>query len=245
MKNQNQNQLRSYATLTACLFTVALVAGCASTKVTDVQSNVTGILPRPAEIWVYDFSANPADVQADSALTNAAAPPEPPSEEEIAIGRQLGVGISTELVKEFQEMGLSAAVATATTKPQVNDIVFRGYLVSIEEGSALSRMTIGFGAGGSKLTTMVEGYQMTTNGLRKLGSGVVGAKGAKGPGMAVGAATWAVTGSPVGLIVGGGLKIYGEASGRSKIEGRAKATAKEIADYLKTKFQDQGWISSN
>jgi hypothetical protein len=90
---------------------------------------------------------------------------------------------------------------------------------------------------------VVEGYQMTTNGLRKLGSGTVGATGSKGPGMALGAATWAVTGSPVGLVVSGGLKVYGEASGRSSVEGRAKDTAKEIADFLKTKFQAQGWIA--
>ena len=38
------------------------------------------------------------------------------------------------------------------------------------------------------------------------------------------------------------MKVYGEASGSSKIEGRAKQTAKEIADELKTRFQQQGWI---
>jgi len=38
------------------------------------------------------------------------------------------------------------------------------------------------------------------------------------------------------------MKVYGEYSGSSKIEGRAKVTAKEIADQLKPKFQQQGWI---
>ena len=50
------------------------------------------------------------------------------------------------------------------------------------------------------------------------------------------------TGNPVGLIVGGGAKAYGEYSGSSKIEGRAKAVAKEIAETIKPKFQQQGWI---
>jgi hypothetical protein len=59
----------------------------------------------------------------------------------------------------------------------------------------------------------------------------------------LGAAGWLVTGSPVGLIVGGGMKIYGEASGNATVEGRAKATAKEIADVLKQRFQQQGWIN--
>jgi hypothetical protein len=38
------------------------------------------------------------------------------------------------------------------------------------------------------------------------------------------------------------VKVYGEASGKSKIEGRAEATAKEIADKIRPKFQEQGWI---
>ena len=88
----------------------------------------------------------------------------------------------------------------------------------------------------------MEGYQMTASGLRKLGSGTIEAKGAKGPGASLGAAGWLITGNPIGLIVGGGIKVYGEASGSAKVEGRAKATAKEIADVLKQRFEEQGWI---
>jgi hypothetical protein len=50
--------------------------------------------------------------------------------------------------------------------------------------------------------------------------------------------------NPAELIISGGMHVYGEASGGSTIEGRAKATAKEIADVLKKRFQDQGWISN-
>ena len=50
------------------------------------------------------------------------------------------------------------------------------------------------------------------------------------------------TGNPAGLIVSTGMKLYGEETGSSKLEGRAKATAKEIADQLKPRFQEQGWI---
>jgi len=39
------------------------------------------------------------------------------------------------------------------------------------------------------------------------------------------------------------MKVYGEASGSATIEGRAKATAKEIADALKQRFQEAGWIN--
>ena len=48
--------------------------------------------------------------------------------------------------------------------------------------------------------------------------------------------------NPAGLIVSTGMKVYGEESGKSKLTGRAKATAKEIADQLRPRFREQGWI---
>lgn len=224
-----------------CLGLIFLAMGCASTKVSNREILVTEKLPRPAHIWVYDFASNSTNVLADSAVAGAAENTAQ-TEEQIALGRQLGIQIATELANEIREMSLPGEVATAETKPAVNDIVIRGYLVSVEQGSAAKRMTLGFGSGNSELETIVEGYQMTASGLRKLGSAGLNATGSKGPGAALGGAAWIVTGSPIGLVVGGGLKVYGEASGSSKIEGRAKQTAKEIADVLKERCQAQGWI---
>lgn len=229
-------------TLAFCLLLAALLTGCASTKLTANQPVSAERLPRPGQIWIYDFTFNPAEVQADSALANAEAPATPPTAEEAAMGQELGTSIATNLVREIQAMDMPAAEAAAATKPQINDIVIRGYLVSVDQGSRAKRMTLGFGSGGSELTTLLEAYQMTPSGLRKLGSATVNSGGGKGPGGAVGAAMWVVTGSPVGLVVGGGVKIYGEASGKATIRGRAEATAKEIAERIKIKFQEQGWI---
>jgi len=232
-------------TLAACLFTLAILSGCASTKVTNRQVLVTEQLPKPDHILVYDFTATPTDVPTDSmfAASASSAPAAVPSDEQTTLARQLGVQIAAELVTAIREMGMPAVQVSGAATPQLNDIVIRGYFVSVDPGSTAKRMTLGFGSGGSELTTAVEGYQMTATGLRKLGSGTTGAKSGKGPGASLGAATWLVTGSPVGLIVGGGMKIYGEASGSATIEGRAKATAKEIADVLKKRFQEEGWIN--
>ncbi len=227
-----------------CLLAALVVAGCASTKVTNREQLVTEKLTKPNQILVYDFSASAADAPADSEFASqSSAPATPPTAEQAELGRQLGTQIAAQLVAAIREMGLPATQVLPGAKPQLNDIVFRGYLVSVDPGSATKRMTIGFGSGGSELITAVEGYQMTANGLRKLGSGTTGAKSSKGPGATLGVASLLVTGNPVGLIVGGGMKIYGEASGSAKIEGRAKATAKEIADVLKKRFQQEGWIN--
>ena len=139
-------------------------------------------------------------------------------------------------------MGLPAERASRQTTPQLNDIVIRGSLLSIEEGSAATRVGIGFSSGASELKTMVEGYQMTTEGPRLLGSGELQSAGAKTPGMVLPLGVLAATGNPIGLVVMGGAKVAMEATGRSRIEGAAKQTAEAIADQLRIRFKEQGWI---
>ena len=235
--------MKSHSRIVSCLFALVVVAGCASTKVTNRQILVNEKLPRPGHILVYDFVATSADVPADSALAGKVSDPSTPqTAEQVELGRQLGAQIAAQLVEEIRALGLPAERASRGTRMQVNDVMIRGYLVSIDQGSAVERVAIGFGAGGSELKTVVEGYQMTAQGLRKLGSGTVDAGGGKTPGAALGVVGLIATANPAGLIISTGTKVYGEASGSSKVEGRAKATAKEIGDQLKLRFQRQGWI---
>ena len=236
--------LHRHVPIVLCLFALAMAAGCAKTKVSNREELVTGPITRPPHIWVYDFVASPADLPPESALADeddVDMTPLPP--EQVAEGKKLGNQIAAELVTQINAMGMHAWQATPETKPQLNDIVIRGYLLSIKEGSAVKRVAIGFGSGASGLKTLVEGFQMTDHGLRKLGMGDVNAGGGKAPGASLGVATLLITKNPVGLIVTTGTKVYGEASGSSTVEGRAKATAKEIADVLKKRFQEQGWIN--
>ena len=235
--------MKSRSRFVLCLFALVVAAGCASTKVTNRQQLVNERIPRPDRILVYDFVATPTDVPADSSLTGQySADATSQTAEQIATGRQLGAQIAAQLVEQIRGMGLPAERTPIGTRPRINDIVIRGYLLSVDEGSATKRVAIGFGAGGSELKTAVEGYQMTAQGLRKLGSATVDAGGSKTPGAALGVVGLLATANPAGLIISSGVKVYGEASGSSKVEGRAKATAKEIADVLKKRFEQQGWI---
>jgi hypothetical protein len=231
--------------LVACLTALTMAAGCASTTVSNRQQLVSGDIARPAQIWVYDFAATPADVPPESAV--AGQPSEDAAQqtaEQIAEGRKLGSEIAAQLVQEIRAMGMPAATASAATRPQINDLVIEGSLLSVQQGSAAARVGIGFTAGQSELEVAVEVFQVTTHGLRKLGSGDVGSTGNKTPGMGVGLAAMIATRNPAGLIVSTGMKVYGEKSGGNTIEGRAEQTVKEIAAALKKRFQEQGWISS-
>jgi len=231
------------------LFAVAMLAGCASTNVTQQTPMTAPGLARPNQIWVYDFVAAPSDMPAGSSLAGqVGAPSTPPTPEQIETGRQYGAIIAQQLVKDIQDMGMPAIEAGPGSSPQVGDAIIRGYIVSTEGGGAggmVKRMVIGFGSGTAEMDTVVEGYLVTPQGLRKLGSGTLTSAGNKTPGLIVPAAVAIAAANPVGLIVVGGVKIYGAASGRSGLEGRAKATADEIATQLRIRFQDRGWIAQD
>ena len=232
--------MKSLSRVVLCLLVLVLLAGCASVKVSDTENLVTGKIPRPNHILVYNFAATPAD--APELANQYAAADTSQTAEQIQVGRQLGAQIASEVAAAFRAMGLPAEAVPIGTPLELNDIVFKGYLISLHEGSAAKRVAIGFGSGASELRTAVVAFQRTPQGMRRLGSGSGVAGGNTTPGGVMGVAGLVATGNPAGLIVTSGMKAYGEVSGSSTIEGRAKDTAKEIADRLKPRFQEQGWI---
>jgi len=227
----------------ACLFAVLVLSGCSSLKVSDRQQYVTGTIPRPGTIWVHDFVARAADIPAESMLSDQ---PDidatSQTAEQIAQGVELGHQMATNLVGQISQMGMHAEWATLESRPQVNDLVIRGYLICLKEGNAKKRVLIGFGEGASELRVAVEAFQMTVNGLRKISSGTVNNGGSKSPGAGLGVVTLVATHNPVGLIVSGGKRIYGEKTGSSKVEGRGKAIVDGIAKSMKQRFKKAGWI---
>jgi hypothetical protein len=226
------------------LSTLALLAGCASTKVVSQQKYTGGPLPRPERILVYDFGSTVADIPPESPLAGQiSAPSEPPTADELEIGRELGAEIAKKLAEEIKDMGLPGLRAADQPPPRPTDIVFKGYFVSIDEGSALKRIVIGFGSGSAELKTYVEAYQMTDQGLVRLGSGDIasGSTGG-GPGVVVPVIVTIATANPIGLIVGGSVKAVGEIAGTQKIQASAERTAEKIAEVVRPQFEKQGWI---
>jgi hypothetical protein len=226
------------------LFAVVIVAGCATTEVTDRQMYTGDRLPRPGRIIVYDFAATRADLPRWSrAAERYSQQVDSPTTEAIEAGRQLGATVAAELVQKIQEMGLNAVRVGGQPAPQPpNDYVLIGYFESVDTGSRLERVVLGFGSGSADLTTTVEGYQMTPRGLRFLGSGDVQSEGGKAPGIAIPLAVAIATANPIGIAISSAAKIQGEVSGRTTIEGAGKRTAEKIAEELRLAFQRQGWI---
>ena len=225
------------------LFLLLFLIGCASSNITARQEYTGGKIARPDHILVYDFAATSADVPPGSAIAGQYSEHSTPqTPDQIDSGRRVGAKIAQVLVEEIRGMGLPAERANYGTAPKIGDLVIRGYILSIDEGSAAKRVAIGFGSGASHLKTTVEGYLMTERGLKRLGSGTDETGGSKSPGTAVAAVGAIATANPAGLIISSAMKVHGEASGSSAIEGRAEQTAKDIAQELQKKFNEQGWI---
>lgn len=218
------------------------LAACAKTEVTERQAYEGEKLAKPGRIIVHDFAATPSDLPADSPLAaSATGQKETLDDEQLATARQLGAAVAEELVKNLQGMGLPAVRAEGQAAPAVDDIVMRGYFVSVDEGSATERVVVGFGAGAADLQTAVEAYQMTPDGLRRLGGGEVHAGGGKVPGALLPIAVVAAKGNPLGLLVNSGVQAYGEKTGEATIEGAAKRTADEIFTQIRPTIERQGW----
>src|SRR5882762_2610364 len=107
MKTQTTLKQIAFSLCLAGLAAVML-SGCASTKISDREQLVTGPLPRPANIWVYDFAATAADVPANSALAGEDLDTTPQTAEQIAEGKKLGNQIAKELVAQIRSMGMTA-----------------------------------------------------------------------------------------------------------------------------------------
>jgi len=236
--------MKCFTRITVCVLALVVAGGCASTKVTERDSKIgSEKLAKPDRIYVYPFAATHADIPSWSASGDRLAKPStPPTPEELEVGRKLGDLVAKELVTKIEEMGLVALEGSQESLPKPNDLMLMGYFGAVEEGSTAKRLTLGFGSGATELTTAVEGYQMTKTGPRLLGSGQIESGGGKTPGLIVPLAILAATANPIGLIVMGGVKVAGEVTGSSKIEGSAKRTAETIAEQLEIKFKEQGWI---
>lgn len=241
--------MKLFSRIVLCLLAIVAIVGCASNVITARQEYEGGKIARPDHIIVYDFSATPADVPAESAIAGQYTEHSTPqTEEQIENGRQLGAEIAKYLVEYIHGMRLPVERASSQTTPRIGDLVIRGYLISINEGSTVKRVTIGFGSGASQLKATAEGYLMTDRGLQKFGFGTADTSGSKSPGTALALAGAIATANPAGLIISSGMKVYEEATywepgeASSKIKGRVEDMASEIANVLKVKFKEQGWI---
>ena len=221
-----------------CAASLALLAACASTRVDEpVRTPAADTVARPDRVLVHDFVGTPADLPPDSRIAQFRGQQAPQTPEQIELGRKLGRLVADNLVAQLKAAGIDAQRADAAGAPRVGDGVIRGVFVAADEGSRTKRVLIGFGAGATRLQTLVEAFVATEGGLRALGSTQVAAAGGKLPGVLVpvGLSATAVTAATSGTA--NALQERGPES----MEGAAQRTAHGIAKVVLDEYRLRGW----
>ncbi len=215
--------------------------GCASAKVNPGQRYTEDApLPQPPVLLVYDFAVSPSDVVQDSLGSEFSASPTP-SSKELQHARKVAATLSDQLVKKLEKRGIRAERADEATLPPTNAMVLKGQFVSIDKGSRIKRMVIGFGAGASELRVNVQAYQATAYGLRRIAQAEAETTGSKMPGMAVPVGVGAIAGrAATSAVISGGMNIVQEVQGR--MTGEAGRLADAIAKRAAAFYKRQGWL---
>ncbi len=228
------------------LLTTTIVTGCASSEVTARRKLAEGVVSKPGRILVYDFASSVDQIDDGSVISPYVQQrTTPQSLEQRATGLKLGDLVAGHLVKDILALGMPAERENSLRPARVGDLIIKGEFFSIDKGSRMKRMLIGFGAGANELKTHVMGYQVTSTGLEPLGDAEFRAAGGKMPGMAVPLVGAAIGGSlAITAAVSGGLNTAQEISPES-LEGAAKRTADEITKILSRVFARQGWIAAD
>jgi hypothetical protein len=204
------------------LLLMLVLASCASVSVEDGTERVTQKMPEM--IYVLDFSTAHSDFQVDR------------------MGRELA-----EFKKNLQLMLKTAMAADLTDRlvPAVpgtksdgsrhkNAWLVLGEFTTVQQGSRLLRSAIGFGAGGTRVETRVQVYDLAQNsGVPFLTFSTTGGSGSE-PG-----AILALTTDPLELAIGG---VSGAAHGLSE---DTKRTAREITAKFSDYMYNRGWISED
>ncbi len=221
-----------------------LLSGCASSGAKQQQSTAAAQeLGRPGLVIVYDFAGTREDLPSDSVIARYYQQRSvPQTRQQVELGRQLGRLVAQHLVKDLNSAGIKAEPVDSAPVPRIGDGVIRGEFIVVNEGSRLSRVLIGFGAGAAELKTLVEAYQMTATGPRPLGSAQIEAAGGKMPGMLVPVGIGAAAGSAATSAAISGAANIAQEAGPETIEAAAQRTAKEITKLVVAAYKKRGWL---
>jgi len=162
-----------------------------------------------------------------------------------AIGRDVGVALSTETARKLDQAGLRAARVPggSDTSVQGNFLLVTGRLVDVDEGNRFTRVAVGLGAGESRLATEVRVYRVTNGERAEVLRFTTRANSGKMPGVAASLGVGEMFVGPITLITGvedalsSGQKIY-----VSQIDYLAGETGNEVAKYLSQYAASEGWI---
>jgi hypothetical protein len=203
---------------------LAVLVGCASAKVDTVAP--TGASPSasavvegpPNRILVQRFTFDPEVVRieaAPGAMAVRAVRGRDDREERYKVGDEVAVAFAKTLVKELREREVRAAMVLEGDAFTSGSIVLEGEFLSINQGNRLARITVGFGAGATAVTTAARIVRAGDSGNTLLRELKISARGSRRPSIA--------------------------SAPRGGVGRDAQRSASAIADAIEDIYIEKGW----
>ena len=220
---------------------IAVLGGCAQTKTSNVHQYSSEPLKRPDRILVQDFSMDQGIVKSSSTplakIENMVNGDDGKSAQN-DLAKEVNDALSDELVSHFKELGFEAVRVSSGKKPGAGEVMVTGKFTNVDEGNAVRRTMIGFGAGQSSVDANIT---LVAPEGRPLVSMKAHADSGETPGAAVtagvGAAAQAGTAATAAVSVAkGGARAYQSASAHQAAE-----IAEKISDEFEKYAKSQGW----
>jgi hypothetical protein len=190
---------------------------------------------QPPLVLVYDFAVRADDVVVD-AFGPAFLPAPTTHAEAPSRDERVANTLAAAMVEKLRAGGIRAERAGARTSPPREAILVKGQFVTVNEGGAAPRMTIGLGPDTSSLRVQVQAYQVNESGdLRRIAEREVG-----GAGIIVETAPDQPRPPVRPAVIAGGLTFV--LRSQANVEADTERLAELFVDRAIEFYQRQGWL---
>ncbi len=224
-------RVQSSSKVLCLLLVIALVAACAPVNTNGIRRYRGRRLPAPVSVVVYDFEPTGASIGLGTGR-GIDGKAETLSKEDLDNRREVGRVLADVLAEELEDRGILASRRTGAIGVPAGTMAIGGQVITVDEGSSVKRLLIGFGSGRSRLSSAAQLYANDENGPTVVWEYQNTAASSAKPGilttLPIGIAVQGVT--VLLLVMTGGLSTMGELSSSST--ANAKRMAKELADAI-------------
>ena len=228
--------------LPLAVMVLLVLSGCAGSKLGKVKEVGVTNMAKPERVLVLPFAADAKNIDTGSStpLSLLFDANEKTKIDELV--KEVNGALQEELVTKLKEAGYIAVPSIPGTQPGKGELLISGRWAKIDEGSAMKRNVIGFGAGQSLADAEVKVSGNTDQGMVDLISFTAHADSGSKPGAAVLGPAGAAAGAGTAATVGANVARGAASAYQSSSAHQAKEIADKIVEELQAYSVKQGWV---
>ena len=220
------------------------IVACGQTGVRDIRLVQDRNLPRPTKILIYDFAVSEQEVREYQGIMRQQPAIKDAATRERLLAQEVKDALANELIDQLKPLGFDVQRVERGTSATGNDLIVDGQFMTVDEGSPLQRLVVGFGTGASLVQSRVQLYQAPD--ARLLMEFTTKSDSGKMPGAAptLGVGAAAQGGVSAGMAATSAT-VSGVRGYNSEVARMAASSGDQVARYLSEFFAKQGWIRAD